>query len=351
MVPFGEVISGTKFVAFKVPLKKELLSTVHEDERFGPEDVIERLKDKGKELGLVIDITYTDKYYHKGEFCRKNVEHEKIYTYGHVVPTDAVVYRFFDVVEKFIKRNKKEEMVIGVHCTHGVNRTGYIVCRYMVERLGIDPTEAMDAFKEARGHPIERQNYIDDLLTRKHNPDYVIGDHPPVLKEEKTNNNKKNSDRYKPWLRHKKHDKAPASAVEVEEDKQYQNDFQTLQLNNSSQAFNESHQRGYHSFDTFDRRNNHGGERSSSYDRRNNYGGERSSSYDRRNNYGRERSRNDTHYHNRREESKPYHRTLKSSRSYPPHDDRSYEKDNNYSRTSRHNYYSHPNLHIRDNKY
>lgn len=34
--------------------------------RFGPEDVIEKLKDKGKELGLVIDITYTDKYYHKG---------------------------------------------------------------------------------------------------------------------------------------------------------------------------------------------------------------------------------------------------------------------------------------------
>ncbi|XP_071168967.1 RNA/RNP complex-1-interacting phosphatase-like [Mytilus edulis] len=358
----GEVISGTKFVAFKVPLKKELLSTVHEKERFGPEDVIEKLKDKGKELGLVIDITYTDKYYHKGEFCRKNVEHEKIYTYGHVVPTDAVVYRFFDVVEKFIKRNNKEEMVIGVHCTHGVNRTGYIVCRYMVERLGIDPTEAMEAFKQARGHPIERQNYIDDLLTRKHNPDYVIGDHPPVLKAENANKSKKdNSDRYKPWLRHKKHDKTQSSAAEVEEDKQYQNDFQTLQLNNSH-AFNESHQRGYHSYDRtnnyggerssgYNRQNNYGGERSSGYDRQRNYGGERSSSYDRRNNYGRERSHNDSHYHNRREELKPYHRTFKSSRSYPPIDDRSYGKDNSYSRTSRHNYNSQPNLHIHENKY
>lgn len=203
---------------------------------------------------------------------------------------------------------------------------------------------------------------LNNLIIFCSNPDYVIGDHPPVLKAENANKSKKdNSDRYKPWLRHKKHDKAPSSTVEVEEDKQYQNDFQTLQLNNSH-AFNESHQRGYHSYDRtnnyggerssgYNRQNNYGGERSSGYDRQRNYGGERSSSYDRRNNYGRERSHNDSHYHNRREELKPYHRTFKSSRSYPPIDDRSYEKDNSYSRTSRHNYNSQPNLHIHENKY
>ena len=34
--------------------------------RFGPHDVIHKLKDKGKVLGLVIDVNYSDKYYHKG---------------------------------------------------------------------------------------------------------------------------------------------------------------------------------------------------------------------------------------------------------------------------------------------
>jgi hypothetical protein len=34
--------------------------------RFGPHDVIHKLKDKGKVLGLVIDVNYSDRYYHKG---------------------------------------------------------------------------------------------------------------------------------------------------------------------------------------------------------------------------------------------------------------------------------------------
>ncbi|CAC5362032.1 unnamed protein product [Mytilus coruscus] len=233
----GEVISGTKFVAFKVPLKKEILSAVHENDRFGPEDVIEKIKEKGHVLGLVIDITYTDRYYHQTEFIEKKIEHEKIYTGGHDVPSDAVVYRFFDVVEKFIMKNKNEKMVIGVHCTHGVNRTGYIVCRYMVERLGIDPTKAMEDFNKARGHPIERKPYIDDLLSRKYNPDYVIGDHPPVLKKVK-NYNKRNNYSNKPWPRNKTHDMTP-SAMEVKKDRQFQRDFQSLTLNNSSHAFDD----------------------------------------------------------------------------------------------------------------
>jgi atypical dual specificity phosphatase len=28
------------------------------------------------------------------------------------------------------------EYFLGVHCTHGLNRTGYLICRYMVEKLG-----------------------------------------------------------------------------------------------------------------------------------------------------------------------------------------------------------------------
>lgn len=196
--PMGDVITGTNFVAFKVPLKQQILYNVRKQHRFGPEDAIQKIKDKGKVLGLVIDVTYTDKYYDRGEFGRHSIEYEKIYAGGHVVPADNIIYRFFDVVEKFKKRTTNKDVVIGVHCTHGVNRTGYIVCRYMIERLGFDPTEAMKAFNEARGHKIERKNYIDDLLTRKHNPDYVIGDHPPVFKEEfNGGNNKRHSKKHR----------------------------------------------------------------------------------------------------------------------------------------------------------
>ena len=55
------------------------------------------------------------------------------------------------------------ESVIGVHCTHGVNRTGYLICRYLIQKLSWDPENAIEKFAEFRGHPIERNNYLHSL--------------------------------------------------------------------------------------------------------------------------------------------------------------------------------------------
>ena len=236
---------------------------------------------------MVIDVNYSDRYYHKGEFCRQNIEHEKIYAGGHLVPNDAVVYRFFDVVEKFIIRTKTDDVVIGVHCTHGVNRTGYIVCRYMVERLGIDPSEAINAFSTARGHPIERQNYIDDLMTRKHNPHYVIGDHPPVLKEEKTNSRDKNRRYYR---RNRHQQRIPQS---------------TMEMANSEQGFDEQQSNHQHSsYGELD-------ECHGMPERFSNYRGD-CHGYDQQNYHYKHRHFNDRY--SRRDDARPYpYRRLKSS--------------------------------------
>lgn len=43
----------------------------------------------------------------------------------------------------FIRSESDVDKLIGVHCTHGLNRTGYMVCRYMVETLGFTALEAI----------------------------------------------------------------------------------------------------------------------------------------------------------------------------------------------------------------
>lgn len=35
------------------------------------------------------------------------------------------------------------DKLIGVHCTHGLNRSGFIVCRYMIEEMKMPPLEAI----------------------------------------------------------------------------------------------------------------------------------------------------------------------------------------------------------------
>jgi len=157
----GKVVEGTRFIAFKVPLKQHLLEKVTEgvDNKWRVEDLIEAVP-----LGLVIDLTFTTRYYDPQILTSSEVEHTKILTKGHEIPDKTVVGKFYSAVDDALA--KEGDKLIGVHCTHGLNRTGYLVCRYMIQKLGLDPDTAIAAFNEARGHNQERQNYINHLKTK-----------------------------------------------------------------------------------------------------------------------------------------------------------------------------------------
>ena len=67
------------------------------------------------------------------------MKHVKILTEGRVVPSEGVVHQFYRYFGKaplkcqFHTRavDGTEHGLIGVHCTHGLNRTGYLVCRFL----------------------------------------------------------------------------------------------------------------------------------------------------------------------------------------------------------------------------
>eukprot|EP00057_Strongylocentrotus_purpuratus_P035291 XP_798461.4 PREDICTED: RNA/RNP complex-1-interacting phosphatase [Strongylocentrotus purpuratus] len=163
-VPFGDVIKGTNILPLKVPLKENLSSRLLEKDRFTPDDLLQKLNEMNYRMGLIIDLTATTRYYNPEIFIDRDVQYVKVFTPGHVVPPPEVVDKFTAAVSSFKEYNKDNDMIIGVHCTHGVNRTGYLVCRYLIEREGYKPKDALKAFEEARGYPIERENYIEDLL-------------------------------------------------------------------------------------------------------------------------------------------------------------------------------------------
>ena len=49
------------------------------------------------------------------------------------------------------------------HCTHGVNRTGYVVCALLMALIGLSAAEAERVFAQARGHSIPRQEIVTAL--------------------------------------------------------------------------------------------------------------------------------------------------------------------------------------------
>uniref|UniRef100_A0A672JYW4 RNA/RNP complex-1-interacting phosphatase n=1 Tax=Sinocyclocheilus grahami TaxID=75366 RepID=A0A672JYW4_SINGR len=160
----GKRIPGTRFIAFKVPLKQSFRYHLTQSEAFGPLDLVRILEKEGQQLGLIIDLTYTTRYY-KVEDLPNTLYHLKIFTAGHEVPNDATILSFKKAVRHFLHDNENNDKLIGVHCTHGLNRTGYLICRYLIDVEGMNPQKAINLFNESRGYSIERQNYLDDLRT------------------------------------------------------------------------------------------------------------------------------------------------------------------------------------------
>ncbi|XP_035674217.1 RNA/RNP complex-1-interacting phosphatase-like isoform X3 [Branchiostoma floridae] len=163
--PMGRQMEGTRFISFKVPLKVGICSNLPSEDSFTVPDMIQGISDQGGRLGLVIDLTFTTRYYNKQDIIKAGIKYEKIFTAGKEVPSDDVVQEFASIVHNFETENK-DDSLIGVHCTHGVNRTGYLVCRYLIDYKHFTAEKAIAAFNKARGHDLERENYLEHLQQR-----------------------------------------------------------------------------------------------------------------------------------------------------------------------------------------
>lgn len=165
LTPVGQPIPGTRFIAFKVPLKGAINQRLTPNQKFTPKDLIAAMKALNVELGLIIDLTYTTRYYEVKDLP-KSVQYKKLYTVGLEVPDNATILQFKKWVRKFLWENAGNEKLIGVHCTNGINRTGYLICRYLIDVEGWDPEAAIQAFGDARGHRMDGLVYLTDLRTQ-----------------------------------------------------------------------------------------------------------------------------------------------------------------------------------------
>ena len=147
----GVVVEGTQFIAFKVPLSFHYEWNLTELSRAVPS------------LSTVVDLTNTNRYYTSGDCHQHGWNHVKIKMQGHgTIPDRSKVERFYSAVSEAEAKGG----LIGVHCTHGLNRTGYLICRYLIEKKDWEPQRAIEAFDQSRGHKQERENYLEDLKSK-----------------------------------------------------------------------------------------------------------------------------------------------------------------------------------------
>lgn len=134
-----------------------------------------------KKLGLWIDLTNTTRFYNRQDVEANGCQYRKLQCRGFgETPSPEQTQEFIELVDEFVTQHPIE--IIGVHCTHGFNRTGFLIVSYLVSRYDYDVSAAIQEFANARPPGIYKQEYIDELFKLYGDPD----DKPcqvPVLPE------------------------------------------------------------------------------------------------------------------------------------------------------------------------
>jgi hypothetical protein len=80
------------------------------------------------------------------------------------VPHDVEIKDFLKIIDGCIQKDKNG--LILVHCTHGVNRAGFFICCYLVERFKIPVHVAISLVAVSRGVAIYDARLLDGLFER-----------------------------------------------------------------------------------------------------------------------------------------------------------------------------------------
>ncbi|KAJ0061025.1 hypothetical protein NL108_004739 [Boleophthalmus pectinirostris] len=160
----GQPVAG-KFLPMKTMLGPRYDEQVAEENRFHPGMLSNYLKSMNVKMGLLVDLTNTTRFYDRNEIEKEGIKYVKLQCKGHgECPSQDTTAMFIRLCEHFIEKNPTE--LIGVHCTHGFNRTGFLICAYLVEKMDWSVEAAVAAFSQARAPGIYKGEYLKELFRR-----------------------------------------------------------------------------------------------------------------------------------------------------------------------------------------
>nr|CAD2151071.1 unnamed protein product [Meloidogyne enterolobii] len=165
--PMGKVVAR-KFLPMKTPLDTSYDHLIESPKYYFHPDMVFRtpLRDvnPGAQILLWIDLTNSTSFYQPSEIPSP-CKYEKIKMVGHgEAPSVEQTDRFIGIVDKFFEEHPND--IVVVHCTHGFNRTGFLIASYLFKRDGLSIEMAVQEFASSRPMGIYKQLYLDELHQR-----------------------------------------------------------------------------------------------------------------------------------------------------------------------------------------
>ncbi|XP_059657806.1 uncharacterized protein LOC132304241 [Cornus florida] len=178
----------------KVPLGDFFNDCVASGKRYSVRQAIRQQSFLGRKLGLVIDLTNTSRYYPASDWKKEGIKYVKIRCKGRdSVPANEAVNYFVYEVSQFLDCHKHSKHIL-VHCTHGHNRTGYMIVHYLKRTQSISVTQAIEKFAKERPPGIYKADYIDALYNFYHEIKPELVSCPPTPEWKKSSDLDLNGD-------------------------------------------------------------------------------------------------------------------------------------------------------------
>ncbi|KAL3161159.1 hypothetical protein ABBQ38_009530 [Trebouxia sp. C0009 RCD-2024] len=163
---FGNVVQPSLFIPMKTPLSQAIL-----DEWTLPEapkhsltisSLLQQQHFRHRQVGMIIDLSNHETLY--ADDLPPFVQYEHVQLVAKVFPDQSQVDEVIDLAEKYWAANPTQH--IAIHCAYGFNRTGFVVCSYLVQALGMSVNEALAAFEQARPPGVKHQRFVNELHRR-----------------------------------------------------------------------------------------------------------------------------------------------------------------------------------------
>ena len=164
--PSKSSLIANTFIACKTMLDERYDAEFPEENRFNWKMLSGSVQlHHNRKIGMVVDLTNSEDLYDKKEVERDGCRHVKIVCKGNEeCPAQKKVNEFIHEVLSFINDNPQQ--IICVHCTHGFNRTGFMIVSYLFNVMNIDLQTSVNMFLSARSPGIYKEDYLNELSMR-----------------------------------------------------------------------------------------------------------------------------------------------------------------------------------------
>ncbi|KAG2441038.1 hypothetical protein HXX76_003891 [Chlamydomonas incerta] len=165
-VAVGAPVAPTKFVPMKTPLSTEILDSwslpAQPKHRLTVPQMVADQAAAGRKIGLILDLSNHDCLY--TDDIPPDVQYIHIQLVAKELPPPDFVAEVVVAANAFWERHPDHH--IAVHCAYGFNRTGFVVCCYLIECCGLTVDEALAAFAAARPPGVKHEAFRAELQAR-----------------------------------------------------------------------------------------------------------------------------------------------------------------------------------------